>query len=87
MITDAIVIYPEKHETFDDMIEALFWKDMYIIGDNLDYIIDTHSNRIFSQLGHSYTSLVDRYKADAPITMYRVEEDFEAEMLKEFYEE
>ena len=87
MINEAIVIYPERYESFDDMVEELFWKDMYIIGDNLDYIVDTHQNRVFSQLGYSYTSLVDRYKADAPITMYRVDEDFEEEMLEEFYEE
>ena len=87
MIKEAFVIYPGKYETFDDMVEELFWKDMYITGDHLEYIIDTNQNRVYSQLGYSYTSLVDRYNAHAPITMYRVDEDFEEEMLEEFYEE
>ena len=84
---ESITLLPEKYETLDDFVDALFWEDMYIVGDNLDYILDVHNNRVYTQLGYSYTSLADRYNSQEPIVMCRLDKDIEDEFLEEYYEE
>lgn len=76
----------KEYENFDELVEELFWNDLYLHEDNEIYIYDTNQNIWYSiEMRYSYSNILELFKDGKMIRFDEVKDDDFIDDLNEIF--